>query len=235
MDSVRYYDGCLEDLVFNLQDIYSLMGYDSHLPDYRITEIVDDVLTDLKDLIKLRYGYVLVKGHVCGPQQLRLGNYDFFPGQIITHAMKNADFYAIFTATIGDDFDLYMKKIKQRRDLLYVFVTDTIGSVLAESTVSLLMSKLNEMAEMDNMKISNNYSPGYCDWLLTEQSKLFQLLPTKLIGVHLTKSSLMLPIKTVSGIVAIGNNVIKRAYGCDICKMSFCVKNKKKFNHSSLL
>mgnify|MGYP002480792993 FL=1 len=63
-----------------------------------------------------------------------------------------------------------------------------------------------------------------------EQKKLFELFPENITGVHLTDSCLMLPIKSVSGIVAIGPEVKKRAYSCNICKMITCVRNRKMRN-----
>ena len=113
--------------------------------------------------------------------------------------MKGADYYALFTVTIGEGFDDYVRKLKQEDDILRVFVEDAVGYILAETTVSLLMD-----------------------------TKLFRFFPEGITGIHLTESCLMLPVKSVSGIVAIGKNVKKRAYGCDICNMSSCIKNKKK-------
>lgn len=128
-------------------------------------------------------------------------------------------------------FDDYVGKLKQEDDILRVFVADAVGSVLAEATVSLLMDILIQEAGREGMQISNNYSPGYCNWHLSEQKKLFRFFPKRMTGIQLTDSCLMLPVKSVSGIVAIGKNVKKRPYGCDICNMPSCIKNKKKLTN----
>lgn len=228
METIRFFDGTLYELTPDMQEIYSLMGYGNHTPDERILQIIREVLNDLQNQVTLRYGYVLVDGKVSGKGQLKLGNIDFSPGLIITHAMKDADHYALFTVTVGKGFDDYVMKLKMEDDMLRVFVADSIGSILAESTVSLLMDVLRREAEKKGLKISNNYSPGYCSWHLSEQMKLFQFFPEGVTGIHLTDSCLMLPVKSVSGIVAIGKDVKKRPYGCDICNMYSCIKNKKK-------
>ncbi|WP_418699224.1 vitamin B12 dependent-methionine synthase activation domain-containing protein [Bacteroides sp.] len=228
MDAIKFFDGALDELTPDMQEVYSLMGYGNHIPDEGVLQIIREVLNDLQNRITLRYGYVLVDGEVSGKGQLRLGNSDFSPGLIIAHAMKGADYYALFTVTIGEGFDDYVRKLKQEDDILRVFVADAVGSILAETTVSLLMDTLKREAEKEGMAISNNYSPGYCNWHLSEQTKLFRFFPEGITGIHLTESCLMLPVKSVSGIVAIGKNVKKRAYGCDICNMSSCIKNKKK-------
>lgn len=228
MKKVKFFDCTLADLPLDMQEIYTLMGYGSHIPDDNVMQIIHETLHELNERITPHYGYVLVTGETIGLEQLHLENIQFNPGRIITHAMKGAEYYAIFTVTIGKGFDLYCKQLKEKDDMLRVFITDAIGSVLAEAAVSKLMKQIEQKASEQDLHISNNYSPGYCDWVLSEQKLLFQLFPKDTTGIQLTESCLMLPVKSVSGIVAIGKNIKKRPYGCDICKMSSCIKNKKK-------
>ena len=84
---------------------------------------------------------------------------------------------SFFTATIGSGFDNYCRHLKSGDDELKIFVADMIGSVIAEAVVSWLMGELKDLAEEEGWLISNNYSPGYCDWALVEQQKLFGFLP----------------------------------------------------------
>lgn len=95
--------------------------------------------------------------------------------------MKEADCYALFTVTIGEGFDDYVAALKQEDDILRIFVADALGSVLAETTVSLLMDTLKQKAEQEGMKVSNNYSPGYCSWHLGT-AEAIPLLPGKQHG-----------------------------------------------------
>jgi hypothetical protein len=48
-------------------------------------------------------------------------------------------------------------------------------------------------------------------------------------GVRLTDSSLMVPIKSVSGIIGIGEKVRKLDYTCGLCDFKQCYKRKSKF------
>ena len=59
-----------------------------------------------------------------------------------------------------------------------------------------------------------------------EQRKLFTLLPPAPCGITLTDSCLMLPIKSISGVMAVGSCVEKRPYGCAICGRKDCYKNR---------
>ncbi|MHB8579979.1 MAG: vitamin B12 dependent-methionine synthase activation domain-containing protein [Ignavibacteriaceae bacterium] len=72
------------------------------------------------------------------------------------------------------------------------------------------------------MKITNRYSPGYCNWNVSEQHLFFSLLPQNFCGITLTESSLMLPVKSISGIIGIGSNVKYSKYFCDKCGVKDC-------------
>ena len=63
--------------------------------------------------------------------------------------------------------------------------------------------------------VSHPYSPGYCGWHVTQQKFFFSLLPEQPCGVRLSESSLMSPIKSVSGVIAVGERIVKRKYGCE--------------------
>ena len=75
---------------------------------------------------------------------------------------------------------------------------------------------------------TNRFSPGYCGWHVREQPDLFSLFPTPHpCGIHLTDSCLMVPIKSVSGVIGIGPNVKKLEYSCGLCDYKNCYKRRK--------
>jgi cobalamin-dependent methionine synthase I len=78
------------------------------------------------------------------------------------------------------------------------------------------------------MGTTNRYSPGYCDWDITEQKKLFGLLPAVFCGISLTESMLMKPIKSISGIIGIGKEVSFKRYSCNYCKDNHCLYRNKR-------
>jgi hypothetical protein len=55
-----------------------------------------------------------------------------------------------------------------------------------------------------------------------EQKKLFSFLPKEFCGVSLTDSALMIPIKSISGIIGVGKNVEYKQYFCDTCGRKDC-------------
>lgn len=228
MKKIQYFDTPLSEVPVDVRDVYELMGYGNHIPSPDIVGMVDEMLEELKTICRPHSGYILVEGEHVDRESIKIDNTILRPGKIITFALRGSEQYALFTATIGAEFDQWFSKLKAEDDIVKLFVSNTLGSVLAESVVSCLMARLEETARQEGLSVTNNYSPGYCDWLLVEQQKIFSLLPVSETRIKLTDSSLMLPIKSVSGIVGIGANVKKRAYSCAVCNMTNCIRNKKK-------
>ena len=76
-------------------------------------------------------------------------------------------------------------------------------------------------------KTTNRYSPGYCGWNVSDQQKLFALLPKNFCGVSLNENSMMLPVKSISAVIGIGKTVEKKDYQCSICDVEFCYKRDR--------
>ena len=99
---------------------------------------------------------------------------------------------------------------------------------MADKAAEKMAKHLKEYAQKKQMGISDSFSPGYCEWSVAEQQKLFSLLPDKFCGVQLSESSLMYPIKSVSGIIGIGTGVEQKGYQCNWCNDLNCIYGKIK-------
>jgi len=218
------------DLKIDRQELYLLMGYGNQVPDKPFMEQIDKMLDELSTCCTPEYGYVIHPGKRLDNSHLQISETTLQPGKIITSSLQEADSFAVFLVTAGKGFDAWNRQIQQGDDMVCAFFADSLGSVIAEASVAVMQARIEqEMAER-GLFVSNSYSPGYCDWSLVEQQKLFTFFPEQFCGVTLTESCLMLPIKSVSGIVGIGKNVKKRLYSCDVCTMTTCVKNRKRYH-----
>jgi len=216
------------DLKIDRNELYLLMGYGNQVPDKRYLDLIDRMLDELSHCCTPEFGYVVHSGKWLDKDHLQVSETILKPGKIITASLREADHIAVFVATVGKGFDQWNRKIQQGDDMVSAFFADSLGSVLAEACVAVMKECIERKINELGLFISNCYSPGYCEWSLVEQKKLFSFFPEQFCGVTLTESCLMVPIKSVSGIVGIGKNVKKRLYSCDVCTMTTCVKNRKK-------
>ncbi len=217
-----------DDLIIDRKELYNLMGYGDHIPDDSILEMIDRMLNDLSTLCEPRYAFTVYPGKRMGRREIVIGNTMFEPDLIITSSTKEADFYALFMASIGNGFDKYLHNLQATDDMVGAFVAHHLGSALVEACGMVLRNDLESRMAQHGFRISNSYSPGYCDWKLIEQRKLFAFFPEGCCGIKLTESCLMMPIKSISGLIGVGEHVVKRNYSCDVCTNRNCFRNRAK-------
>lgn len=153
-----------------------------------------------------------------------LNNITFNTGSKIASRLKNIDGCALFVITIGEQIDSWIHSLVDEDDIYSAYLVDLIASEYVEKLSDWVKNKIK--IQLDNsIEISNRYGPGYCDWALEEQAKLFSFFPDNFCGITLTESSMMQPRKSLSGIVGFGKNVIPMELPCDVCTDYNCHKN----------
>jgi len=103
--------------------------------------------------------------------------------------------------------------------------------VLVENLVDQFQSHLDKHYKSQNKALGLRFSPGYCDWPVTEQKKLFELLEPHKAGVDLTESCLMRPRKSISGVIPLfpadnGHQQQNDYNPCWECKKSDCIARR---------
>ena len=163
----------------------------------------------------------------------------FHPGKIITNQLKGSEALCWFVATAGQEFEAFQHRLTQEGDMVRVYLANEIGSIIAEKTADRMEDLLQEQLTPKGLYRTNRYSPGYCGWKVNEQPILFELfrpkdsaqncnVPPTPCDIHLTDSCLMIPIKSVSGVIGIGHNVHRRDYTCNLCGLSASCKRGRK-------
>ena len=127
--------------------------------------------------------------------------------KIIYSNLKNADSLAFIVSTLGSELESMSKEYMDTNEMLNGYLVDKIGSELVETLADKTEIYLQEYLDKYGLKMTNRYSPGYCGWNVSDQKKLFSLLPDKFCNVSLNENSLMIPIKSVSAVIGIGKNV----------------------------
>ncbi|MDY7107374.1 MAG: hypothetical protein SYC29_01940 [Planctomycetota bacterium] len=109
----------------------------------------------------------------------------------------------VYVVTLGNAVDQLIARAMRRRPAFGV-VLDAAASVAAESLVEQLHEEIADDLPPDQT-YSLPFSPGYCDWPLHEQQKLFALLPGEVdSAVALSPDHLMRPRKSIAGVIGIG-------------------------------
>lgn len=211
-------------------DIEELMGFEDGIVPEPFPELIDTALKLAPEICKIRGGYKIFNQNETGidKETIRICDQVFYPSKIITTQYKNASSFALFICTAGPEITQYAKEVSAKGDSLLAYVFDVIGSVTADKATDQIQNSLKLETKKTGLKISDRFSPGYCEWSVAEQQKLFALMPENFCGVSLSESSLMTPIKSVSGIIAIGTQMKQIGYQCRWCTEKNCMYGKIK-------
>ena len=207
------------------QQVLNTIGYgDDYQPSARIISIVNDYIDNYHDLIAPSYSHTIkdivsVKGDC-----VTIEDSITFESKVIARLLERCDQVAVFALTIGNHLEELVSYLAENGLVLQATVLDAIGSGATEKVAAFLEGMIREEAEVRGMEISRRFSPGYCDWEVNQQKMVFRALKDNAAGVRLTRSCLMVPQKSISGIVGIGapGNDIENYNPCLTCDRQEC-------------
>ena len=215
-----------------LKEVYSFMGYKDGVPDARTVRTTEYLLRESALFLRPQFKYLILDGSIdLDSNKLTLvgqgGPVTFDAGKIICRQLRGAQKFAVFVATVGPGYFQWTDAVKRRDDMFQAYAMDCVGSQIVESVADYMETVLQNEIEPAGFKRTNRFSPGYCGWHVSAQPALFSLFPEQNpCGIELTESCLMLPMKSVSGVIGIGPDVRYLPYTCGICDKKDCYKRR---------
>ena len=220
------------DLDLGPSQIEKVLGKTGDDSREMVMEIIDEVLENSKKICDIRAEYIIYNNTEFD-NDTRSMNVDgilFNIGKIIWAQIRKSEALALFLCTAGDEIGHLSRNLLADKDFLKGYIYDIAGSEIVEAAADIMQERLKAEVEKDGLFITNRFSPGYCGWNVSEQHNLFSLIPDNFCGISLTESALMIPIKSVSGIIGVGRNVKLRPYTCSFCDQKDCIYRRKKEN-----
>ena len=208
----------------NRQRVFRDIGYSADCePSARMVSLVNEYTDNAHDLIAPFYSYVIrdIKS-VKGSRVVIEGSVSF-KSDVIARLLEKAEKVAVFILTIGSNLEGLVAHLAEHGLVLQAAVLDSIGSDAAEHLANFVQNKAGEMAHAQGLFISRRFSPGYCDWDVSQQKMVFRAMKGDTAGVSLNDGCLMLPRKSISGIIGIGPREIEDYNPCTTCDKYDCV------------
>jgi len=139
----------------------------------------------------------------------------------VTTVMGGAEELAIAVCTVGPRVIRRIAEIKER---------DPVQGLLLDQLATLAVGQLSQRfyewliadTQARSLHVSTHLSPGESEWSIRDQAVIFDLVDAAQIGVSLTETMLMKPIKSVSLMAGIGPRPmgVPGATHCDYCTMA---------------
>jgi hypothetical protein len=207
------------------QQVFANIGCgDGYHPSARITSLVNDYIENYHDLLSPAYSNVIRDIISVDGDKVTIEGPVTFKSRVIARLLRRCDKVAVFALTIGGYLEEMVAHLAEEGLVLQATVLDAIGSGAAEQLAVFVEELAKTKASEKGLVISRRFSPGYCDWDVSQQEMVFATLGGDTAGISLTDSLLMMPRKSVSGIIGIGRpgNNIENYNPCDSCRKRDC-------------
>jgi len=205
------------------------MGYQTGTAPEPVTLLINEIREELLPLGDIRAEYRVFQRIILSREEktLQVEGVTFNVKPIIYRQIKEAEEAALFICTAGPVIGEMSRNSMKSGDLLKGYVYDVIGSEVVEAAADMMQEGLRKSMAALGKEITNRFSPGYCGWDVAEQHYLFSFFKDNFCGITLTESALMNPVKSVSGLIGIGEHVKYAPYQCHLCDDKNCVYRKK--------
>ncbi len=215
------------NVVVDKDRVCQRLGYKERSPSALVTSLVDSQIEKAHKLIKPAYTYELKAiGHIFN-EEVSLGDSLVFSSKTISYVLSDCKWGAIYVATIGEGLEGEATRLMKKGEMLEATVLDAIGSTAVLQVRLELQDTINGIAKAKGYQTIVRFSPGYCDWHVSQQKILCQSIDADLIGVRLTESCMMIPIKSISGVIGIGRLDPTKPPPCvTICKKRASCEHK---------
>ncbi len=208
-------------------EVLRYLGYPAGVePGPHVRDILGDWIKEASRWARPRAVYLVLRVCQLRPRSLRLrtstGEVEFHGA--VGEFLGASECVAAFVATAGPDVERVASELMQRGDDLPALIVNSVGAERAAAAEALVIQQLREQALSCGLAPTLPYSPGYCGMALTEQHTLFGLFGDYDVGVTLTDTCLMRPLKSISGLIGLApaDRVAALGSPCDRCELYRC-------------
>jgi hypothetical protein len=141
-------------------------------------------------------------------------------------ALRDCEGLAVAIVTIGLDLESEVTRMSKAGEITRALLLDALGSVCTESAADFVDASIRREIAKKGWRASKRFSPGYGVFALENQEFIFDVLPAREIGVRLSDEFMMIPRKSVSFCMNVGQNPveIRKTRFCRDCDVETCLK-----------
>jgi hypothetical protein len=212
------------EIGIDIKQVLKHMGYGNNgVPSARIESLVQEYADNICHLIEPSYSYSIRDVSAVRGSRVFIEGPVTFRSNIIARLLEQCPKVAVFVLTIGGQLGEVVRQLSEDGLMVQAAVLDAIGSDAAETLAHVVQDIVAKEAEAEGLGVSQRFSPGYCDWRVSQQKVVFRAMGGKTAGVRLTDGCLMIPQKSISGIIGIGPADKVASYNpCLTCDKSDC-------------
>lgn len=186
----------------------------------------------LNRLMKPSLHYRIVKPSVMDKAVVQLDESVEFTSAKLAKTLKNAEKIVCFVGTIGTEVEDEINKLLGKQKLADAYILDAMASVAVENMIDRFQHLMENRYSAEDRTVTLRFSPGYCDWPVTQQKKLFNIFESRQLKVELLDSCLMKPRKSISGVFGITSQKSVSYNPCRGCPTRNCDSRRDRLQSS---
>ncbi len=142
-------------------------------------------------------------------------------GSFLAKQLAGAEEVVAAVCTIGEEVEKRSSELMANNKHVEGYAVDSAGLVAIGQVNDQFYSSLEASARSSGRQISHRYSPGLPSWPVTQgQPEIFAILGNANTSVQLCPDSMqMLPVKSLSYVVGIGKQLVRKGSECAFCGM----------------
>lgn len=170
---------------------------------YSVQRKIEELEKNLPELLSPRIFSKIINISSIEKSRIFIENDITLTSNKLSKTLKNCEELIVFLGTIGPELEHQVKKMSKQNQLSTGYILDTMGSIAVEDMVERFHNSEAEKHQNMHQGVTLRFSPGYCDWSIKEQEKIFSFFNSEEVGVELKDSCLMSPQKSISGVFGI--------------------------------
>ena len=151
-------------------------------------------------------------------------------GDSIIKHLDGCEKVICMAVTVGSEIEREVTRKFERGEYLASVLLDAAATAAVEQAADAMEKNFSAHFAKDGFKLRWRFSPGYGDWNLTEQAKLFKICGAEQIGLTLTSAMMLEPRKSVTAIIGLHSirnaKLALRNESCATCDKFDCSMRK---------
>ena len=147
-------------------------------------------------------------------------------GKSIIKHLDGCDKVICMATTVGFEIEREINRKFERGEYLASVLLDAAATTAVEQAADAMEKNFAATFAKDGFKLRWRFSPGYGDWNLTAQEKLFTIAGAEQIGMSLSSAMMLEPRKSVTAIIGLAKRSPIRKTTCEACDKLACPMRK---------
>lgn len=205
-----------------MKEAIRYLGYGRHEADEKTRNLIIDAFSELEQAAEKRITYRVFDMTASEDDSIIIGNMQIHSKNLLKN-LKGCEQVILLGATLGIKVDLLMKRYSYT-DMARVVVLQACAAAMLEEYIDERQMEISKEMEKEGLYLRPRFSPGYGDFSILHQKDILAMTDAaKKIGLTMTDSSMLTPVKSVTALIGLSrkkeNCHIK---GCEACEKRDC-------------